>query len=73
MLICSASGISPWPSTGPHRPSGHRRPAEFLFDLARKADKRDKVETSKRTIGGVFVLQNMRLWESLSACTCWPV
>lgn len=46
---------------------------EFLFDLARKADKRDKVETSKRTIGGVFVLQNMRLWESLSGCTCWPV
>ena len=45
----------------------------FLFDLASKADKRDKVETSKRTIGGVFVLQNMRLWESLSGCTCWPV
>jgi hypothetical protein len=46
---------------------------EFLFDLARRADKRDKVETSKRTIGGVFILQNMTLWESLSGCTCWPV
>lgn len=46
---------------------------EFLFDLAKKADNRDKVETSQRTIGGVFVLQNMGLWQSLSGCTCWPV
>jgi hypothetical protein len=45
----------------------------FLFDLATKADNRDKVETSKRRIGGVFVLQNMGLWQSLSGCTCWPV
>ena len=56
------------------------RPVEHSFvcslgplDIARKADKRDKVETSKRTIGGVFVLQNMGLWQSLSNCTCWPV
>jgi hypothetical protein len=46
---------------------------EFLFDLARKADKRNNFETSERTIGGVFVLQNMGLWQSLSNCTCWPV
>jgi len=46
---------------------------EFLFDLARKANKRDKIETSKRTIGGVFVLQNIGLWQTLSNCTCWPV
>jgi hypothetical protein len=45
----------------------------FLFDLANKADSRPKVETSKRTIGGVFVLQNMGLWQSLSGCTCWPI
>ncbi|MET4476748.1 hypothetical protein [Bradyrhizobium sp. F1.13.3] len=45
----------------------------FLFDLAKKADNRAKIETSKRTIGGVFVLQNMGLWQSLSGCTCWPI
>ncbi|MDA9440192.1 hypothetical protein XH98_13880 [Bradyrhizobium sp. CCBAU 51745] len=45
----------------------------FLFDLAKKADGRPKIETSKRTIGGVFVLQNMGLWQSLSGCTCWPI
>ena len=45
----------------------------FLFDLAKKADSRAKIETSQRTIGGVFVLQNMGLWQSLSGCTCWPI
>ena len=45
----------------------------FLFDLAKKADSRAKIETSQRTIGGVFVLQNKGLWQSLSGCTCWPI
>jgi hypothetical protein len=46
---------------------------QFLVDLAKKAQKREKIETSQRTIGGVFVLQNMGLWQSLSGCTCWPI
>ena len=40
---------------------------------AAKMRKKVAVVERKRTIGGVFVLQNMRLWESLSGCTCWPV
>jgi len=42
-------------------------------DAAREAERREEIETSQRMIGGVFVLQNMGLWQSLSSCTCWPI
>jgi hypothetical protein len=45
----------------------------FLVDLANRAERREEIETSQRMIGGVFVLQNMGLWQSLSSCTCWPI
>jgi hypothetical protein len=46
---------------------------EFLQDLRKRAETREKVETVQKTIGGVFVLQNIGLWQGLFGCTCWPV
>ncbi|RQH12673.1 hypothetical protein [Bradyrhizobium sp. RP6] len=46
---------------------------KFLDDLQKEADSREKAEKVQKTIGGVFVLQNMGRWQSLFGCTCWPV
>jgi hypothetical protein len=46
---------------------------DFLQHLRKRAETREKAETVQKTIGGVFVLQNIGLWQSLFGCTCWPV
>jgi hypothetical protein len=46
---------------------------EFLEDLLKKVDTREKVEKVQKTIGGVFVLQNIGLWQGFFGCTCWPI
>jgi hypothetical protein len=46
---------------------------KFLDDLLKEADTREKAEKVQKTIGGIFVLQNMGRWQSLFGCTCWPV
>ena len=46
---------------------------EFLKHLKERAEAREKHEKVQKTIGGVFVLQNVGLWQGLFGCTCWPV
>jgi hypothetical protein len=46
---------------------------DFLKQLKSRAETRDKIETGPKVIGGVFVLQNIGLWQGLFGCTCWPV
>lgn len=46
---------------------------DFLHQLKKRAETREKFEKIQKTIGGVFVLQNIGLWQSLFGCTCWPV
>jgi hypothetical protein len=45
----------------------------FLQQLQKRAETREKTETAQKTIGGVFVLQNIGLWKQVFGCTCWPV
>lgn len=45
----------------------------FLDELRNRAEKRSKIETSDRVIGGVFVLQNTGIWQQLFGCSCWPI
>jgi hypothetical protein len=46
---------------------------QFLELLAKKALERDQLEKQEKTIGGIFVLQNIGQWKDLFGCTCWPV
>jgi hypothetical protein len=44
---------------------------QFLERVRSKAA--DRREGSDQVIGGVFVLQNIRMWKEEFNCSCWPV